>query len=100
MIILNVFMNAVAKARIFPVIFVKVEEAKVDEPTVKKLAATSVPVLVEEAVFRDKTDPFWAVKFLRVVDPKVDDPIVKKLPAVSVPVIVEDPLLSEVRFPF
>jgi hypothetical protein len=38
----------VAKAAIFPRILVKVDDAKVDEPVVKKFAATSVPVFVDE----------------------------------------------------
>jgi hypothetical protein len=42
--------NPVAKAAIFPRIFVTVVLPKVDEPTVKKLAATSVPVLVDDPV--------------------------------------------------
>jgi hypothetical protein len=41
----------VTKAAIFPRIFVTVVLPKVDEPVVKKFAATSVPVLVEEEDF-------------------------------------------------
>lgn len=48
----------VCKAPIPATKFVSVVEPRVEEPTVKKFAATSVPVLVDEPVFNDNTFPF------------------------------------------
>jgi hypothetical protein len=71
------FINAVAKLKIFPRIFVTVVLPKVDEPVVKKLAATSVPVFVEEEDFSPVNAAFCPVIFVTVVDARVVEPAVK-----------------------
>jgi hypothetical protein len=47
---------------------------RVDEPTVKKLAATSVPVFVEDPTRSDVRNPFCPMKLARVVEPSVVEP--------------------------
>lgn len=67
----------VVNAPIPPVIFVTVVLPRVDEPVVKKLAATSVPVFVEDPTLSDVRAPFCATKFAIVVDASVVLPPVK-----------------------
>jgi hypothetical protein len=62
----NVLINAVAKLKIFPRIFVNVEDAKVELPVVKKLAATSVPVFVDDPVFTSTADKLVVEIFVLV----------------------------------
>ena len=76
-IAVNVFINAVAKAKIFPVKFVTVVDANVEEPTAKKLLAASIPVFVEDPIFNELNAPVWAIKLVRVVLAKVVEPAVK-----------------------
>lgn len=54
-----------------------VVDPSVDEPTVKKLAATRVPVFVDEPTLSVSRFPFCATKFASVVDASVVLPAVK-----------------------
>ena len=88
----------VAKAAMFPVTFVNVVEARVDDPVTSKFAAVSVPLLVDEPVISAVRTPVCAIKFVNVVDASVDEPVILKFKAVSVPELVEEEIFNPVKF--
>jgi hypothetical protein len=67
----------VTNEAILPRIFVTVVEPSVEDPVVKKLAATSVPVFVEEEDFSPENAAFCPVIFVTVVEARVVDPAVR-----------------------
>ena len=84
----------VANAPMFPVMFVTVVEARVVEPVISKLAAVSVPLLVDELVIKAVSTAVCARRLVKVVEAKVELPVILKLRAVSVPEFVDEARLS------
>ena len=73
-IAVKVLINAVAKAKIFPEIFVTVVLPSVEEPVVKIFPKAPIPVTVVEPRLSEIAFPFCATKLESVVEASVDDP--------------------------
>ena len=79
---------------VWAVRFVNVVLARVVEPVISKLAAVSVPLLVDELVIKAVSTAVCARRLVKVVEAKVELPVILKLRAVSVPEFVDEARLS------
>ena len=61
----------------FPVTFVRVVLANVEDPVTSKFADVRIPELVIEAEFKEVKAPLLAKKLAIVVEAKVEDPVAK-----------------------